>query len=334
MSSTSAKEKLTIMVSATALKSSGCMLRTYYQVFKGYRHGINANDIEFGSAFHIFREHFRAGEGDSNFAQAYHKAVEYYINTPMYIKSKKQYLTAAYLQQACLDYMTTYAKDDVKPVKVETSKLGGAIKAVEEGQNVVPLLECKFAIPYYVDDDMEVIIAGTLDELAKIQSGIYVIEDCKTSAVWNVDEYFFMYQLNPQMYLYRWAIKELANLYPDSIWAEINNSEVGIQIDGVFHNGANKITFQRSPVEIFKPEKLVEFECLLERKMHDIIEMARGMIFGAKPLREGIINGACQTVYGPCTYAKVCAAPDDFAREVLLERDFITKFFNPLSYNE
>src|SRR4051812_983967 len=199
-------EKTTVILDASAFKESSCLLRLFYTAVLGYRGKINSNDIEFGSAFHLFRAIFRE-KGLEGLAEGVLAATRHFDTTPMTVKKNKQYLDRTFLQKCCVEYATKYEKDLFQVVR---------------GDDGEALLELKFGIPYYDDGEVEILLAGTIDEVGKFVNGIYCISDCKTSSVWNIEDYFRSYQMSPQLIFYRWILKKYAELYPNSIFSEIN----------------------------------------------------------------------------------------------------------------
>ena len=309
--------KLIVMLDASATKESSCSLRLFNTVIGGYTGKVQSNDIEFGSAFHKFKARFKM-EGKDGFATGIREAQHYFNTTPMYVKPQKKYLDSAFLVNACIGYVTKYENDSFKVVS-------------EDGK---PFIELPFCFPIYVDDLVEILACGTIDEIGKFQNGIYSIEDLKTTSMWNVDEYLESYRLSPQLYFYRWTIRQYALAKPNSLMATIDQSEVGCHISGVFFKGKDKeIEYRRGDVMLFKEKEIKEFEILLNRTIVKLVEMAHDWIKdGTLPLREGMLNGACSTVYGPCKFACACGTTDETTRDIVMQQSFIQRFYDPLSF--
>jgi len=325
---TEAKKKLIIMLDASALKESGCSLRLFNNIVIGYNQPVQYNDVEFGVAFHRFKYEYKK-YNYSIIGQAIGKkaAFDYFNKTKMKIKSGKSYLDIDFLMQVCDGYIGTYTERNENYKVV----LGKNKEDKEE-----PLLELPFCFPYYVDDYMEILLAGTMDEIGKFDNGIYSVEDIKTTSMWKEDEYLESYKLSPQLYFYRWAIKQYAIAYPESIWATIDKGEVGCHISAIFMKGKDKpVTYRRGDVMLFRDAELKEFEALLIRKIASLVNHVRIYLdTGAVPLREGMLNGCCATVYGPCKYAMACGAVDLPTRNIMLEQLFIKKHYNPLTFHD
>lgn len=310
-------KKLIVMLNASAIKISGCSLNLFNTIIEGYTTKLQANDVEFGSAFHRFKAAFKKW-GREGFAKGLQEAQEYFNATPMYVKSNKKYLDCKFLLQACLGYAETYEKDSFELLKLENGE---------------PLIELPFCFPIHVDELCEILIVGTMDEIGKFNNGIYSIEDVKTTSVWNVDEYLNSYRLSPQLYFYRWAIRQYAKAQPDGFFAKMEQDVIGCHINGVFFKGKDKpIEYKRSDVMIFKEAELLEFELMLVDKIKQLIEIIHSWLTtGNKPPREGMLNGSCTTIFGPCKFSNACAATDKETRDIILEQSFIKRFYNPLA---
>lgn len=307
---------LIVYIDAAALSNSSCLRRVYYNVVKGYRKKIQANDIEFGIAVHLFKAEIRKGT-EISFLAGIKKALDYYKKTPKYFKVGKEFMTEGFLINVCNEYYIKYGekRDNFEPI-------------FHEGE---PLTELKFVLPYYSSPELIVFLAGIIDEIGKIKNGCYAIADLKTTSVWDSKKYFEGYKLSPQLIFYRYMLKLHAKLYPDSIFAEIDKMDCACFIDGVFLSKNNPTEFSRSEGILFKQELLDEFEVLLHKKMQSIIEMIQTHII---PDREGMLNGACNTKYGLCDFFIACSSPDDVSCEFALENNFKQAEYNPLLIGE
>lgn len=306
--------KLILRIDASAIKESACTLRFYRTIVEGYREKLPTNDMLFGSAFHEFIAEMERTGG--NYGAAIQAAKKVFA-LPCEIKRNKKYLTETFLLKLCMRYWDEYlVNNDYQTVKSEDGK---------------PLVELKFAWPYYVDENVEVLLCGTIDRIAK-NNKIYALADYKTTAVFDKDSYLRSYWLNPQLMFYRLILRYYAEAYPDSIFAKINQSNFVVFIDGIFMAGAEKDPeFIRSDVMEFPDTQMAEFERLLEQKVKKLVtHVASGVI----PEREGMLNGACETKYGACLFSVACRQSDEIAAQHMLRRNFIQKPYDPLSFNE
>ena len=307
-------KKLIIRIDASALKESSCMRRFYWNTIGGYRSKLNTNDIEFGSAFHEFVKVMK--QQPDNYAAAVKAAQDRY-KVPMEMKSQKQYMTATYLTNLCISFWQEWvAKDDFETI-------------VRNGN---PLVELKFSYPYYADDKVEVLLCGTIDDICKHKHGTYALRDYKTTSVYDSTQYLSAYLLSPQLMFYKMIVDYYGRTYPNSLFGELSQKNIACFIDGVFLAGASKPpTFKRSDVFIFNARQMAEFEQLVHKQVMSLVEYVKSEVL---PIREGMINGACQTVYGKCKYFNACIQSDELGTQLTLNRHFIQVEYNPLKFGD
>jgi len=317
--------KKLLMLDASAFKRCNCSLNFWYSIIEGRSNKLENNDTEFGSAVHHFRSNFKAGKPQ---AEAVLKAFTYF-DRPMRIKHNKQFLTLGFLSVVCNEYLEeVLLKDNTSPL-LNT-----------EGNPIA--IEKRFAIPYYVDDEVEVVLVGTMDEIAfKKETGEIIIEDLKVTAFWDVENFLNKFFLSSQLMFYRWAIRELLKIYPDSDLAKaVGQKEVGCMIDGIFYKAPSarsgiQITFKRSEIIYFPPEDLDELDKLIRQRVAEIVTLYKHhTAHQNRPLREGLLTGACNSGF-ECQYFKVCSIPGgEFGRELALKNDFIIKPYDPRTHGE
>ena len=306
--------KLVIKLDASAAKESSCIRRLYWNIVKGYRVSLQANDVEFGTAFHIFRKIIRTDK--TLLSEALDKTCNYFSEKPMYIKPKKKYLDLEYLKQVCsMYYVNVVQDDDHIPIVTPSGEA---------------LLEQKFSLPYYTDEDVDILVCGTIDELGVITKGAHYIMDAKTTSMWNQDEFLNNYTLDAQMRWYAWCIYQYAKYFPDSIVAQFATHNFGIKIDGIFLSGKDKFEFKRSSLFPITKRDIMEFELLLNDLVTSLVRSVKSNIL---PFRQGTINGSCITKYGPCKFFGPCAAPDDIATGHILKNNFVQVDYNPLNFS-
>jgi hypothetical protein len=227
-------------------------------------------------------------------------------------------------------YATKYANDVYEPIRA--------------GDDVLTELRFCFPEPYYVDDVMEILICGTIDELGWLRNyNCYAIGDLKFTSLWDRRKFFDSYTLSSQLRFYRWALKRYAEMFPEKIWKKINDTEVGCFIDGAFHKqvgGVGAVEFERTytngaPI-FYKEDDIEEFaEGLRDLIIGEFVPLVRNYLLrGILPSRDGIIKRACDTVYGPCKYSSVCSLPDAASRQIALETSFVKRDYNPLTHGE
>src|ERR1044072_895920 len=240
-------QKLTINIDASAIKESSCGLRLFYNIVEGYKKKIPNNDIVFGKTFYNFREKWRITK--NQFA-ATALALQYYKTAPMNMKSNKQYLTSSFITDITDQYDGQHQDDTL-----ETVYTNPELTILHyNGGDRIPLIEsnARFAFPLVAEDDIDILCCGTMDEIAQDRvSKKYHIVDCKTTSSWNWREYFDGYKLDPQLMMYRWALKQYAAAHPETIWARVEKENPSCMIEGAFYKGGSaggrpSVEFKRS----------------------------------------------------------------------------------------
>lgn len=311
--------KRKIKVDASAFKESSCLLRFKRIVLDGLKEPMPWNDVQYGSAFHMFVATMARTNGDAG--EATKKALEIF-SKPCEIR--KKHLTVLHLQKTCYDYWEHFHKTD-----------NAQILSVDN----IPLVEQNFEILLYEDDYNEVYLCGTIDKMVKFVNGIYAIGDYKTHSLWSASKngnwiegakaYFQQYELSSQLLTYRLAIRLQARRNPDSIFATLDKSQVGTFIDGVFLSSNQDTRFMRSDVKIWTDEQITLFHNLALAKAKAICELPPDY-----NIPDGLIHGACSENQFKCKFFQLCAAPDDITRGHLIRNNYIVKSYNPLEFGK
>lgn len=311
--------KQLILLDQSAIDKLVCPILFYNTVVKGLRLAENTVSIEFGQAFHRFRKIFR-DKGD--IGVAIREAVNYFNTTPKRYGKMNAYLTSAYLISVCCEYASVYEKDVVKPVRIsdEDAKL--------QGLDSTALLEMKFAIPYYIDDSIEVLLVGTIDEISEVSSGIFLVTDCKTTSNFKIDNFLEKYRISRQLMFYVFVLEQYAKQYPNSIFPDMVHRGIGAQIDGIFLAGKDKFTLKRSDIFLFKEDLMSEFRAMIDNCIKRIIWI---MEHTDNLPREGIMYNICST-YDGCVFFQLCAAPDKVTAEIIEGQIYKVKEYNPMLF--
>lgn len=308
-------DKLIINVDASALKESACRRRLFLNVVMGYREATQYSDVEFGSAFHEFIKVMK----ETNDTACAILATKKRFDVPMKIKQKKQYMTETFLLNTCLHYWTNWLMQD----QYETIKLDGK-----------PMVEVKFSYPYYSDDVVEINLCGTIDDISLHKHGTFGLRDYKTTSLYDQSSYLSGYALSPQLMFYRMLISYYARSYPSSIFAEMDRRNVGCFIDAIFLAGKDKPPeYKRSEVFLFKPAQMLEFEQLIHKRVMELVEDIK-TYRDVLPPREGMINGACITIYGQCKFFAACLQEENDLTMMMLNRQYIQRKYDPLSFGK
>jgi hypothetical protein len=336
-------------LNASSLKISSCYRRFLWQVCQGYSDKVTSIDIVFGWGFHKFAQILDedsdpiTGAYEHLIPKAMQAALKYYDETPnIFYKKHKMYLTREFLVKTCMDYALRQ-----KPLEVKQF----LVMRAEDG---TPMTELKFVVPCYSCEDFEIMFAGTMDRIVQFRNGGHcALRDYKTTAVYDEDAYLDNYNLNAQLYFYIYIIKELAKLLDaagntGNIYNQILSKPIQTFVDAIFLKGKDKeVNFRASRPFVFSEIQMSRFENQLihtvdrfRGTLESIAAFAKGTgvtfeeameqtLIDYAPA-EGILNGACQTVYGMCKFAVPCGMPDDVATRGMLRNSFIKKPYNPI----
>lgn len=343
--------KFIVRLDASLMSQSGCRLRTYLKLFEQLNTQQVSNEIQFGTAFHYFAAEVKRNGG--NFGKAFNGAKEIHAR-PCSITPKKEYLQeVSFLTKVCDDWYEWHEEKDsfeilfleetcahcqgsgtididneLSPVKCGYCNSSGKVKKY--------LVEQTFSIKIYEDDDVIVLLVGTIDKIGKFKNGCYGIGDYKTTAVRDPISYFRPYALSCQLRTYIYAVKKHAELYPDSIWAEMAKTPLVAFIEGIFYkppSPQHKITeIVRSDCFQFKDWDMKDYEAMLQFKVAEVVHLYYMWRNNTVPMREGIMTGTCGLYNGSCMYFNLCAAPNDNIREQLVNKNYTKKEYDPLSW--
>lgn len=309
--------KRIVLIDASSLKLSACKLQLKLTVIDGYRHAINYNDIEFGSAFHTCAKTTALSEGNIGFGII--DALTYWRNTKMKVKEKKKYLDESFLVKTCQRwYEEMWLGDTWLPIKDSSGKA---------------LVEYRFHHPFWQTELTEVLLCGTIDKICRHQTQpILAIGDYKTTSLYDEKEFFASYLLSPQLFFYSRAIKKEVELAGENnVLFPFKKTDLYNFIDGIFLKGKDTPTvFKRSEMVKVNNDKLDIFEMLLEKEVKEFVETLESN----NALPTGMINGACETKFGKCNYFNYCTANNSNDKEMILRQYFIQRKYNPAEFGE
>lgn len=307
--------KKILLFNASGLKEMVCPERAKKTILEGYKEKVEYNDTFYGTCFHKYASTLTESSG--NLAVSLKAAEQLWKSKKDTLtirgngKAAKNHLDLLHLQKTCIEHQEKiYPTDDF---------------VISKGKDATThLVEIKFHVPFYSDDEIDVVLVGTLDKIGKFKNGAWSIGDYKTTSTWDKEDYLAKFKMSAQLKFYLLMLKKYAVMYPDSIFAEIVNSsngQIGCFIDGVFLSSTKPTEFKRSEVWFFKDEEMEEFEEMLMNCVSEIVEIYKGTY---KAYRYGIITGVCTSIYGKrCPYYDACAAPNEAIAGHVLKNNFI-----------
>jgi hypothetical protein len=312
--------KIEINIDSTSLGRSGCILHFYRHVVAGYTHKALGASLLYGIGVHKFIDVMFQTNG--LYPKAMEKALEMFRLPAVEDKKKEWLRNEIHFRAVCFNFWEQWIKEDpnfeviLKP-------------------NGKPATEVTFSFKFYEDDYVIINLCGTIDSIGKFKNGCYAIRDFKTTASWNQPDYWKQYEMSRQLRLYTLACKIMAQREPDSVLGKIGAQKMGAFIDGIFLDPkANDTKFARSVVYQYGDNDIKQFEQLL-------VGVCKRISYATKTQelpKEGLVNGNCESKWsdgekGKCDFWNVCKSNIDVGN-ILLNRDFIRKPFNPLMYNQ
>ncbi len=292
--------KKIIRVDASALKGSACLRRLFLTCVEGYRSPKESNDLLYGTCFHKCVEVF-AKTGDQQVA--FSEALTHWDEKidKCEIKYNAKFLDKAHLMGTLMRYF----------IEAKSNDIFTRCPYVKVGDEV--LAECKISIPMYSDSNVDILLQGTVDGIFQIEGGCPCIGDWKTTRAREANDYFYGYKMSTQLRVYYYAIQWYLENMPEHPLAKAfaGAPKLGCFIYGAFLS-KDGVQFQRSQVYQFTNRDMTFFEMMLKRKLGDLLEAYdkfRTSDGGVYPPADGMINNACQEVFGSyCSYYDACSS--------------------------
>lgn len=346
-------DKIEVNLDSTSLGSSACILEFVRTVIGdpndpnagAYRQKTNKVELNYGVAAHQFVDTMYKTRGRYDLAAQ--QAKQWFMDTPHIPSKQKPHLSDPnHLVATCYNLWTLYIEQDGAfevlslPGKCWWCKGSGKGNAPIETcdkcngtgiDSAQAATEVTFSIPFYEDDYIIVNLCGTQDRIGKFKNGVYCIRDWKFTSAAQPDQYFVQYELSRQLRMYTLACKLMHERYPDSIMGQVGKTHMGAAIDGVFLNrNQNEVKHIMSPVFQYSDDDIA----LFKQQVTDFCKRLSSHIERSYFPKEGIINGTCNKLYGGhCQFWVPCKV-DKQVSDVLLNRDFQRKKWNPLAFNE
>lgn len=316
-------DKLQINIDSSALRNAHCEMKFWNTVIKGYRSKLLSEDIEFGIAFHLCA---KIASETGSIGEGMRKAYQHYSTKQVLKSEKKKFLTPIFLGKVCQEwYESEIRKNDSFEILTDINN-----------ENK-PLVEQKFKLPFYSGQVCDIFLTGTMDKITRHRrNGLLAVGDYKTTSFWNKQEYLDEYKLSGQLRFYTLALKKFITLCDNnSVLAAYKDKPIGCYIDGVFlKGGANggEVSFERSDIFQIKQAELNEYE----KQLNILSIKLDGMCVKAlTPFYEGIFNGTCNVKGRKCSFFDYCSHfGDNVAQEHIINRNFISKYYDPLSFGD
>ena len=292
------EDRYILRIDASSYRESTCDLRFYFTTVRGLRNNHMNHKMEYGTAYHKALEKFYA-TGDRTAAM--NMALEHYSN-PEIVVPETDWRTAGHLATCLTQYFDNYSEVD---------------GLVVEQHNGEPLLEMKFAYPFYTNGTVDVLLCGTIDFIGKY-FGQNIICDHKSTAITSVDRYLDSYRMSTQLMAYTMVLRKL---FPDRNYQAI--------INGIFLSRSNKNKFQRSAILDFSQDRMEKFEEHLTNTVIDFADLiAKGIKTNTIPFLPNF--NCCETKFGMCRFADICNSGEH--SETIIDNEYYTKLYDPLQF--
>jgi hypothetical protein len=311
--------KTRIKVNASGLKTMTCMYHMNNVMIEGYYTGASAAKMVYGIGVHKYIDTMFQTKGHIGKAR---EAALFAFRKPKYDDKKAMHMSDEnHFLSTCYSVWEDWV---MKDNHLDTVML-------PSGE---PATEVTFSIPYYEDANIIVDLEGTIDRIAKVKGGCFVINDFKTTGAWQHDTYLSKYAMSQQLRFYVFSLKLMHEMYPDSMLGKIGATNVGACIDGIFLKPKScDNTYKRS--DVFQFNDLIEFRRALDLKIQELSAMVEHKNrTGQSPPKNGLLNGACEGKWGMCNFWNVCKSQSPEIAALLLSRDFKKKIYDPLHHNE
>lgn len=316
--------KRLIFIDASSLKNYTCNRAFFWTVKESYQkvREDSKHALSYGSAIHIFLEHFYKGLPVS---ECLALAVKYYAPFHETLSmSAYEFRTMSNLQNTCLAYAKRYPRN-----------ITGDFKPHQDNENS-KTVEYKFAIPLWSNNKYQLVLSGTVDLPCSYLGYPLILVDHKTSSMQfaKAEAYMSGYTLDIQTMLYSKVYKEILGLdaYPP------------VMINGIFVNKPTKaatdkglwngVNFYRSGVIAYSEEQMEDFNIWFDRTIGEIIGII-SMATASEDAGETYVYNhniaSCKSGYGHCKFFEVCNKPRRF-HQTSLDHNYIVKQYNPLAF--
>ena len=291
------EDRYILRIDASAYREATCDLKLYYTIVRGLRNNDLNHKMEYGTAYHKALESFYA-TGDKT--EAMSAAIAHYTK-PEIIVPETDWRTAGHLANCLTQYFDNYADVD------------GLVVEKHEGK---PLLEMKFAFPFYTNGTIDVLLCGTIDFIGTY-FGQPILCDHKSTAVTAVDRFLDAFRVSTQLMVYTMILRKL---FPDKNYQAV--------INGIFLSRSGKNKFQRSAILDFTEDRMKKFELHLTETIVKFVDVLTESLDGEPKFLPNF--NCCETKFGMCRFASICNA-GEFAENVI-DNDYYTKLYDPLKF--
>lgn len=305
--------KRTYYINASALKEAACPAKFLLTVHDELKlKSFSTSRMEYGTAFHLFLADIHSGEP----AQAsVEKALAYYEQFITEI-ADNDFRSLFHLKMSCVSYYKNYKDDTSLEVLLDDDKK--------------PLVETQLALPWYKDDDIEVVLTGTADMVAE-HFGVKAIVDHKTTSAFAAN-FMRSYDFEIQTNFYSWLMRQL---FDSDHYLPVLINALYLKKPSARYwktkEDFDGVSFERKLFQ--KPEdKMDEFERWLHNKLDWCVAVLKDAANNDSWQPENQERSFCNAHFGRCSYQSICDASPSY-RELVIEDQYERQPYKPLEWH-
>lgn len=323
--------KKIIYIDASSLKNDFLCDRKYLlHIIRGWTNQLRAANYKagYGTAFHAFVEQYYAtpaAEREKKLESLVAVGLKSYEKYAPFIdySSPNEFRTPEHLEKTIRAYHARYQRgDSLVPLSYD---IPAGTKS---------LLETKFCIPWYEDENIIIYLTGTIDMICDYH-GRPIIVDHKTShqSPAYIPKFFEGFRMNIQTQFYVWIFKRLTGM----------DKYLPIMINGIFiklwtlksrekKNDFDGASFQRSQLIEYSPEEMEQFEDWLTDALAHIKAIAKH--FHNEELLGPPNYSACDKGFGgKCEFCAVCSEARSLQLKILHSK-YQREQYSPLNFHD
>ena len=297
--------KRIIYLDASAFKESLCLKRLEYITVVGYRDIFTSPALSYGTATHKYISALRT---TTKHEIGIHDASKYFLPIAA-TYNDKEWRNLMHLFKTCAAYhQEVYMNDRLEAIKIK------------EGGNF--LIEQKFSIPVYEDNDFIVMLSGTIDEIGMLD-GEFIICDRKTSSAYFAPEAALeVYRASTQLMFYKYIAQKILKI-----------PNIRCYIEGIFISSAQKTKFIHSDIFDYDDVTMSRFEQMLNDCVANIIHCHKTQSWPKNFLCCDSSKFDVDKV-GKCRFFNLCVNDRDAdIFKFMEEKQFIKRPYNPLLFD-
>ncbi len=320
-------EKRQIFIDASSLKESNCFRRLWYKIYFGYKNKEEkTHKMAFGNGIHVFLENYynlvplrECVDKALNFYKPFNETLE---------ESIYEFRTENNLIKICREYSKKFPRKNEETILLDTGDFQPLIDS-----NNKRMVEYKFAIPIWLNENYELILCGTIDMIAEYLDYPLLLIDHKTTALRESDEFFDNYYFDIQPMLYSKVWKDTHNLktYPPVLINGIfvKKPTQKAEKEGFFDG----CSIRRGPIIQYNDSQMQEFEYWLDKKLELVTTILASYEDIEQTAKNNFDMASCRSVYGMCEFFNTCKLPREH-QQAKLDYAFEKVVYNPLRFRD